>query len=87
MAVETKSWVDEKGKRKTKTGFAKIMVAKETKKEAQKFVDEAIAKDSMVNTDASPSLIHLKSGCRLSSCWLKSRDSGSLVAVGSQVHF
>lgn len=60
MAVETKSWVDEKGKRKTKAGFAKIMVAKETKKEAQKFVDEAIEKDSMVNTDGSPSLIHLK---------------------------
>jgi len=61
MAVETKSWVDEKGGRKTKAGFAKIMVAKETKKEAQKFVNEAIEKDSMVNTDGSPSLIHLKS--------------------------
>lgn len=60
MAVETKNWVDEKGRRKTKAGFAKIMVAKETKKEAQKFVDEAIEKDSMVNTDGSPSLIHLK---------------------------
>jgi hypothetical protein len=60
MAVETKSWVDEKGRRKSKAGFAKIMVAKETKKEAQKFVDEAIEKDSMVNTDGSPSLIHLK---------------------------
>lgn len=60
MAVETKSWIDEKGRRKSKAGFAKIMVAKETKKEAQKFVDEAIEKDSMVNTDGSPSLIHLK---------------------------
>jgi hypothetical protein len=60
MAVETKSWLDEKGRRKSKAGFAKIMVAKETKKEAQKFVDEAIEKDSMVNTDGSPSLIHLK---------------------------
>lgn len=60
MAVETKSWLDEKGRRKSKAGFAKIMVAKETKKEAQKFVDDAIEKDSMVNTDGSPSLIHLK---------------------------
>lgn len=60
MAVETKNWMDEKGRMKSKAGFAKIMVAKETKKEAQKFVDQAIEKNSMVNTDGSPSLIHLK---------------------------
>lgn len=56
MAVETKSWVDEKERKKSKAGFAKIMVAKETKKEAQKFVDQAIEQNAMVNTDGSPSL-------------------------------
>lgn len=60
VAIETKSWVDEKGRRKSKAGFAKIMVANETKKEAQEFADKAIEKNSMVNTDGSPSLIHLE---------------------------
>lgn len=60
VAVETKNWVDQKGRRKTKAGFAKVLVAKETKEGAQKFVDNAIEKNSMVNTDASPSFIHLE---------------------------
>ncbi len=60
VAVETKDWVDKKGRKKSNAGFAKIMIANETKKEAQKFVDQAIEKGSMVNTDGSPSLINLK---------------------------
>jgi hypothetical protein len=32
VAVETKGWVDQKGRKKSKAGFAKIMVANETKK-------------------------------------------------------
>ncbi|PIX14569.1 MAG: hypothetical protein COZ72_05775, partial [Elusimicrobia bacterium CG_4_8_14_3_um_filter_50_9] len=35
-------------------------MAKETKKDAQEFVDKTIKKDSMVNTDGSPSLRDLK---------------------------
>ncbi len=60
VAVETKAWVDQKGRRKSKAGFAKVMVANETKKEAQEFVNKALKKNSMVNTDGSPSLIHLE---------------------------
>jgi ISXO2-like transposase domain len=60
VAVETKAWVDQKGRRKSKAGFAKVLVAQETKEDAQKFVNKAIEKNSMVNTDASPSLIHLE---------------------------
>lgn len=60
IAVETKEWVDEKGRKKEKAGFAKVKVAAETKQEAQEFVDQAIQKGSMVNTDASPSLRDLK---------------------------
>ena len=37
VAVETKEWVDEKGRRKAKAGFAKVKVAVETKQEAQEF--------------------------------------------------
>lgn len=60
VAIESKDWIDQKGHRKTKAGFAKVLVAKETKEDAQKFVDKAIEKNAMVNTDASPSLIHLE---------------------------
>lgn len=60
VAVESKDWVDAKGHKKRKAGFAKVIAAKETKKEAQQFVDRAIEKGSMVNTDGSPSLMHLE---------------------------
>jgi transposase-like protein len=60
VAIETKEWTDKKGRKKSKAGFAKVVVANETKKEAQSFVDEAIAEKSMVNTDGSPSLINLE---------------------------
>jgi hypothetical protein len=60
VAIESKDWRDQKGCRKTKAGFAKVLVARETKEDAQKFVDKAIEKNALVNTDASPSLIHLK---------------------------
>lgn len=60
VAIESKDWVDEKGRKKSKAGFAKVMVAPETKKSAQVFVDKAIQKNSMVNTDGSPSLIGLE---------------------------
>lgn len=60
VAVETKPWRDQKGRLKSKAGFAKILVAGETKKEAQEFVNKSIEKNSMVNTDGSPSLINLQ---------------------------
>ncbi len=60
VAVETKAWRNQKGHNKSKAGFAKVLVGRETKEEAQKFVDKAIEKNAMVNTDASPSLIHLE---------------------------
>ena len=60
VAVETKDWIDKKGRPKSKAGFAKVLIANETKKEAQEFVDKSIEKGSMVNTDGSPSLRDLK---------------------------
>ena len=60
VAVETKDWIDKKGKPKSQAGFAKIVIANETKKEAQEFVDKSIEKGAMVNTDGSPSLRDLK---------------------------
>jgi hypothetical protein len=60
VAVESIDWVDAKEHKKTRAGFAKIMVASETKQKAQEFIDRAIEKRSMVNTAGSPSLIDLK---------------------------
>jgi len=60
VAVETKDWVDAKGKPKSKAGFAKVVVAKETKENAQAFMDQAVEPGSMVNTDGSPSLRTLR---------------------------
>lgn len=60
VAIETKGWIDKKGRPKSHAGFVKIVIANETKKEAQAFVDKAIEKGSMVNTDGSPSLRDLK---------------------------
>lgn len=59
VAIETKDWIDAKGRPKSKAGFAKVMIGAETKQNAQNFVNENIIKGSMVNTDGSPSLISL----------------------------
>jgi predicted RNA-binding Zn-ribbon protein involved in translation (DUF1610 family) len=60
VAIESKDWIDKKGRKKSRAGFAKVVVADETKKEAQDFVDRSIHGGSMVNTDGSPSLRDLK---------------------------
>jgi transposase-like protein len=60
VAVETKEWVDKNGKQKSNAGFAKVLVASETKKAAQNFVDDAIDKSATLHTDNSPSFTHLE---------------------------
>lgn len=60
VAIETKEWIDKKGKEKSKAGFAKVLVAKETKENAQKLVDTGVKEGSFVNTDGSQSLINLE---------------------------
>jgi hypothetical protein len=54
IAVEQKKWVDEKGREKSKAGFAKIYITqstKETKEDAQKFVTQSIRPRSKIVTD------------------------------------
>lgn len=60
IAIETKDWIDEKGRPKSKAGFAKVVVADETNAEVQAFVDKAIAKGTLVNTDGGLALRDLK---------------------------
>lgn len=60
VAIESKDWVDQKGRKKSRAGFAKVILAEETKEEAQKFVDKGIEKNSTLHTDQSPSFINLE---------------------------
>lgn len=59
VAVESKDWVDQRGRKKSKAGFAKVAVASEKKEDTQKFVDKNVAKNSTVHTDGVHSLVDL----------------------------
>lgn len=59
IAIETKDWIDAKGRPKSKAGFAKVMIGAETKQNAQNFVNSNVNHDAMLNTDGSPSLRNL----------------------------
>lgn len=52
VGIETKSWVDERGKTKSRAGFAKVMVKPETAIYARAFVD-GLTENALVNTDAN----------------------------------
>ena len=54
IAVESKDWIDANGQPKSKAGFAKVVVSRETKIRAQEFVDTALERGTWVNSDASP---------------------------------
>jgi len=60
LAVETKAWIDEKGRPKERAGFAKVAVSRETSIFAQRFADASLASGTMVNTDGGASFIGLK---------------------------
>ena len=51
VAIESKDWIDKNGKSKSKAGFAKVLIGKETKENAQKLIDQGVKEDAMVNTD------------------------------------
>lgn len=60
VAVESKDWIDKKGHQKSKAGFAKVMVADETKENAQKFVDKEIEKTATLHTDRGAGIMYLE---------------------------
>jgi len=60
IAIETKEWVDHKGRAKERAGFAKVEISRETSILSQEFVSSAIADGTMVNADGSPSFTNLK---------------------------
>lgn len=59
VAIETKEWIDKKGRVQARAGFAKVVVADENKENAEKFVSENIKPDTMINTDAGKAFVHL----------------------------
>lgn len=60
VAIESRDWMDDQGKVKSKAGFAKVLMTRESAKAAQKFVDTHIESGAMVNTDANNSYLKLK---------------------------
>lgn len=59
IAIESKDWIDEKGRPKSKAGFAKVTLAPETRITAQAFVDQNIVPGSLVNVDGKTALRNL----------------------------
>lgn len=55
IGVESKKWVDEKGNEKSKAGFAQIMIGKENKENAKKFISKNIQKNSTLFVDGAKS--------------------------------
>lgn len=53
VGVETKTWFDEKGRLKSKAGFAKILVGREDKETAQKLIDKGIKVGSVLRADGA----------------------------------
>lgn len=60
IAVESKDWVDDRGRPKKRAGFAKVQLSRESKIRAQDFIDENVEPGSLVNTDAGNAFGDLK---------------------------
>jgi len=60
VAIQSKDWIDERGRKKNRAGFVKIMVTRESARCAQRFVNKHIVPGSMVNTDGNNSYTKLK---------------------------
>jgi len=58
VAVETKEWVDEKGRRKERAGFAKVSVSREVKEEVREFLSSSVVPGSTLKTDGSATIIN-----------------------------
>lgn len=58
VAVETKTWRDEQGREKSRASFAKVIVANETRDNAEKFISKNIKPGASINTDAGLAFVH-----------------------------
>ena len=62
VAIETTAWVTAKGQARSRAGFAKVWVGKETKAHAPQLVDTGGRAGAMGNTDGSWSFRHVTGG-------------------------
>jgi ISXO2 transposase-like protein len=53
VGVETKDWIDDQGRPKSKAGFAKVMVRPETTIYAKEFVKKSVEEGTLINTDGN----------------------------------
>lgn len=53
IGIESKKWIDEKGKEKSKAGFAQVMLGRETKENAKKFISKNIKVSSTLLVDGA----------------------------------
>lgn len=53
LAIETKEWVDEKGRLKKKAGFAKVVVNRQTSIFSQKFAESALRPGTEIHADGA----------------------------------
>lgn len=60
VAVESRDWIDERGRFKSRAGFAKVMMTRESARCAQKFVDGVLESGTLINTDGNNSYTKLK---------------------------
>lgn len=60
VAIESRDWIDERGRFKSRAGFAKVLMTYESTRCAQKFVDQALESETMINVDGNNSYTNLK---------------------------
>jgi len=60
VAIESKDWTDERGRFKSRAGFAKVLMTYESARCAQKFADTVLETGTMVNVDGNNSYTKLK---------------------------
>lgn len=60
VAIESRDWIDERGRHKSRAGFAKIRMTRESNLCAQWFVDAVLEAGTMINTDGNNSYMNLK---------------------------
>lgn len=53
IGIESKKWIDEKGKEKSKAGFAQVTLGKENKENTKKFISEKIKPNSTLFVDGA----------------------------------
>lgn len=58
MAVETKDWIDAEGKPKSRAGFAKALVGRETKEDVTQLAEELVS-NTIIRSDGSTALKHM----------------------------